>query len=103
MIGMKNIELALAELPEGVLTRLECDDEGIVVVRRGTNISAFIDVCPHAGWKLSEGELVEPTTLECPGHVWKFDLQTGSCIDVPAYELTAVTVVQQGDRVSFQW
>ena len=100
---MNSIELALAELPEGVLTRLECGDEGIVVVRHGTEINAFLDVCPHAGWRLSEGEMLDAKTLECPGHVWKFDVQTGSCIDVPAYELTSVAVVRQGDRVSFQW
>lgn len=103
MIAMKCIEVEVGALPDGKLTRLVQDGEGIVVLRQGPEITAYIDVCPHAGWRLSEGEMLDVRTVECPGHSWRFDMKTGHCTDVPAYNLTAVKVIMQGDRVSFQW
>lgn len=103
MIAMKSIEVDLATLPEGELTRLVQDGEAIVVLKQGTEVKAFIDVCPHAGWRLSDGEMLDAQTLECPGHTWRFDLTNGQCTDVPIYKLTPVTVVKNGTKVSFQW
>ena len=103
MIAMKSIEVDVSTLPDGRLTRLVLDGEGIVVLRQGGEINAHVDVCPHAGWRLSEGELLDSRTVECPGHTWRFDLKTGQCTDVPAYSLTAVKVIIQGEKVSFQW
>ncbi len=86
------IELAVASLPEGRPIRLEDGDEGLVVLRVGDVVRAWRDVCPHAGWRLSDGALVDGA-LECPGHGWRFDPATGTCIDVCAYALDAVPVV----------
>ena len=103
MIATRSIEVEVGTLPDGKMTRLAQDGEAIVVLRQGPEITAFIDVCPHAGWRLSEGEMLDARTVECPGHTWRFDLKTGHCTDVPAYKLTPVKVIMQGDKVSFQW
>ena len=103
MIAMKSIEVELSSLPEGKLTRLAMNGESIVVLRQGPEITAFLDVCPHAGWRLSEGEMLDARTVECPGHSWRFDMKSGQCTDVPAYNLTPVIVNVQGEKVSFQW
>ena len=96
---MARIELPIESLPIGRPVRLECGDVGIVIVRRSdTELFAFPDVCPHAGWRLSEGELVEGR-LECPGHGMQFDLATGRCIDVDSHCLEPLEVSRLENRV----
>jgi nitrite reductase/ring-hydroxylating ferredoxin subunit len=57
----------------------------------GDRLFAYRDVCPHAFWPLSDGT-VHDTVLECPGHGWQFDAETGACITAPSYCLTPVQV-----------
>ncbi len=74
----------------------------MVVFRSAGRISAFVDVCPHAAWPLSQGE-VEEKVVECPGHGWKFSLDTGICLNAPAYCLTPVLTTIEGDHVRFEF
>lgn len=93
---MPYIEVRLEDLLDGSPTRVEHDGFGIVVVRRGNAVHAFEDFCPHAGWRLSDGEATDDH-VECPGHGWKFELGTGQCTDVPFYRLRRLTVeVKEG-------
>jgi nitrite reductase/ring-hydroxylating ferredoxin subunit len=102
MPTMRGAELSLALLPADVPCRVEEAGDGVVVLRSGGTVRAWRDVCPHAGWRLSEGEVVEGR-LECPGHGWRFDVTTGRCVDVPAYGLEPVAVACEGDRVRLAW
>ena len=88
---MPHIEVELESVPLHTPHRLEREGQGIVVVRTAGLIYAFRDECPHAGWRLSDGEFVDGA-LECAGHGWEFDLATGRCDTVPAYCLKPVTV-----------
>lgn len=88
---MPHIDLRLENVPRGRLVRLEHEGSGIVVMRRGETLHAYHDECPHAGWRLSEGELKDDV-LECPAHGWEFSVETGSCLTVPDYHLTPVIV-----------
>ena len=80
----------------------EGSDSGIVLLRPKEGVSAFPDVCPHAQWRLSEGEVVSGV-LECPGHGWEFDAHTGKCITVPAYPLKPYLVAIDAENVRVQW
>jgi nitrite reductase/ring-hydroxylating ferredoxin subunit len=82
--------------------RVARDGDAIVVVRNGGGLVAFRDLCPHAGWRLSEGQIVEGT-VECPGHGWQFDLLTGRCTSVPDYCLAHVSCQVTGGFVRFEW
>ena len=82
--------------------RLEQGTEAIVLLRTEHQISAFPDCCPHAQWRLSEGELIHGV-LECPGHGWQFDAATGACLTAATYRLRPLPVHVQADRVSIQW
>ena len=101
---MPRIEVKLDSLPKGVPHRLECDGTGIVVIRTESGIHAYHDVCPHASWRLSDGEIVGGI-LECPGHGWQFELATGRCQSVPAYCLKPVSVAVAilEKTVRFEW
>jgi phenylpropionate dioxygenase-like ring-hydroxylating dioxygenase large terminal subunit len=45
----------------------------IVVVRREDAIAAFVNVCPHRGFRVAEGEGFR-STLQCGYHGWTFGL-----------------------------
>ncbi len=96
---MPGIEIDPETLPENKPVRFELNGMGVVVVRTGTESHASEDVCPHAGWRLSEGEIIDGL-LECPGHGWQFHPATGQCTDVPAYRLKPMTVTRTGDKVT---
>lgn len=99
---MPVIELSLSEIPVETLFRLTREGVPIVVFSTGGRITAFVDVCPHAAWPLSGGE-VEEDAVECPGHGWKFNLATGRCLNAPDYCLTPVQVEIEGDRVRLEF
>lgn len=65
-------------------------------------MSAFEDVCPHAFWPLSDG-CVRNGLIECPGHGWEFELQSGKCVNAPAYALTRVTTTIVGELLRIEW
>ncbi|MGH9867889.1 MAG: Rieske (2Fe-2S) protein [Candidatus Polarisedimenticolia bacterium] len=101
---MPHIEVRLEDLPEGRPVRLEAAGQGVVVVRKGASVLAYEDVCPHAGWRLSDGE-VNGDHIECPGHGWRFAAATGRCVEVPFYCLKPVVVrtVDGAVRLSWDW
>jgi nitrite reductase/ring-hydroxylating ferredoxin subunit len=88
---MPHIDLDAGTLPLDAPVRIENGAAGIVVVRTARGVVAYEDVCPHAGWRLSQGEVFDGR-LECPGHGWAFVLDSGVCASVPAYCLRRVSV-----------
>jgi nitrite reductase/ring-hydroxylating ferredoxin subunit len=67
---------ALREVPERSGRRVELQGRTIGLYRVGDRVCALDDVCPHAGYSLSEGELTG-TRIVCPAHGWEFDVVTG--------------------------
>jgi nitrite reductase/ring-hydroxylating ferredoxin subunit len=90
--------MALGDIPTDRPIRVEWGELGLVVVRTADGVSAFEDSCPHAQWRLSDGELIGDV-LECPGHGWEFRATTGSCVNVPAYCLKRFAVRVRNDVV----
>jgi nitrite reductase/ring-hydroxylating ferredoxin subunit len=100
---MPSIEISLDALPGDQPVRVESNAMGIVIVCTSQGIVAYEDVCPHAQWRLSEGEVINGR-LECPGHGWEFDVATGRCATVPAYCLRAMRVEVIDQRmVRVEW
>lgn len=95
---MPFLEVDISTLPLDAPVRLEHGDEGIVVVRTARGVFAYEDACPHTGWRLSAGDVYDGQ-LECPGHGWTFDLETGQCTMVPGYRLGALDVLARGATV----
>ena len=89
---------ALAELSSGVPLRVELDTLEVAVVRIGDEVFAVEDVCSHADYPLSDGE-VEDCTIECALHGSRFDLRTGKPTGPPANRPVPVfpTLVLGGD------
>lgn len=98
---MPNIEIKLIDIPINKPFRLEHNGIPIVVIRTKEQITAYHDICPHAQWPLSEGEIVDGH-LECPGHGWQFSLETGQCLNSPTYCLTSFPVSTSSDSVRIE-
>lgn len=95
---MRHIDVSRAELPDATPVRIEDGGSGIVVIRVGDRVKAYEDSCPHAQWRLSDGELVNGV-LECPGHGWEFCADSGQCLNVPAYQLKPIAVTHEGAHI----
>jgi len=71
----------------GEVLRIEVGDRPVAVWNVGGRYHAIGDVCPHRGWILSEGSLERHThgklCVVCPGHNWRFDLETGESLASP--------------------
>ena len=78
---MPHIDVKLETIPFDRPLRFERDGMAIVIVRSGERVNAYPDTCPHANWRLSDGE-VRNGVLECPGHGWEFNVATGACLTV---------------------
>ena len=84
--------LAVADLQEGQLKRIEISGLPILLLRSGERIHAIGAVCSHYGAPLEEGKL-QGSTIQCPWHFSRFALDDGSvcegpaCAAVPAYEV----------------
>lgn len=99
---MPNIKVLLDDIPLDTLFRVADGETAIVVLRKDGRIRAFEDVCPHAFWPLSSGE-VDGDLLICPGHGWEFSVETGQCQNAAGYCLQPVPLTVEGVSVIFHY
>ncbi|MEP6598311.1 MAG: non-heme iron oxygenase ferredoxin subunit [Actinomycetota bacterium] len=71
------------DVPTGQAMRVELAEIDVAVVRVADEIFAMEDVCSHAEFPLSEGD-VDGCTIECALHGSRFDLRTGKSSGPPA-------------------
>lgn len=71
------LAMPLSKLTDGGCKVLRVAGKQIALFRRGEQIYACNNRCPHEGYPLSEGDLDGDCVLTCNWHNWKFDLETG--------------------------
>lgn len=84
----------LDEVRNGELKSVRAAGRDLVLGRRGDELFAVRDACPHYGARLSGGVLSckrlvgavgeypideEVPILRCPWHNWEYDVRSGSC------------------------
>ena len=77
---VKAMPVAVVPPGKGVLASVNGQD--VAVFRRGDEILAIGNDCPHQGGSLCDG-WVEGEIVVCPLHGWEFDMRTGACMTVP--------------------
>ena len=87
---VKALPVAAVTPGKGVLVTVNGRD--VAVFRRGDEILAIGNDCPHQGGSLCDG-WVEGDIVVCPLHGWEFDMRTGACMtvlgeSVPGYRAT---------------
>ncbi len=65
--------------------------EFIALFRKGEQVFALDDICPHEGGSLGEGEIEDGCVL-CPLHAWSFDIETGECRNMPGVDVDTIPV-----------
>lgn len=80
----------LQQLPDGGALAAEADlgegPEALVVLRRGDEVRAFLNVCPHAGRRLDWAPgrfLIDAGLLVCAAHGASFSIPDGRCVGGP--------------------
>ena len=101
--GPKGPDLAagvpLADLEDGRPLLGHVAGEGVILVRRGTDVFAIGGSCSHYHGPLAEG-LVVDDTVRCPWHHACFSLRTGEALRPPALnDVTCWQVEQRGESV----
>ena len=80
--------LSLDQLADPGAAPADYDPLPIIVVRSGEAVTAYVNVCPHAGRPLSlpSGKVLisEARHIVCPFHGASFDIADGACTGGPA-------------------
>jgi len=58
-------------------------DRNIAIFNLGDRFAAIDNRCPHMGAPLSDGFLYGPTTVLCPLHAYRIDVDTGRVTSPP--------------------
>jgi toluene monooxygenase system ferredoxin subunit len=90
--------LALDDLWDGEMKRVEISGKKILVVRVGDVVHAYADRCAHLGVPLSEGKL-EGCVLTCSAHHYTYDVRTGEGINPKRVQLPVFPVRIEDGRI----
>ncbi len=93
--------VALQDIPDGGGKRIQKDGLDLAVFRRGEQVYAINDSCPHAGASLSTGRL-EGLMVACRAHGLKFNISTGHSATGPGLATPCHTVYVADGMVYLQ-
>lgn len=80
-----------SELAPGEVQPLYYFGRDLVLYRSWDGRARLMDAhCPHLGAHLGVGGRVEDGCLRCPFHGWKFDGETGRCVEIPYGEMKRI-------------
>lgn len=75
---------ALQDMPENEIIPFSHHAGDYILVRRGEEVSAFVDLCSHQEIKLSEFGEIQRGVLICHAHGAAFDCHDGKALCFPA-------------------
>ena len=88
--------LEMAALPPGEAALVLVNGDDVALFRRGDEVFAIGNQCPHQGGNLCDG-FIDGDIVTCPLHGWEFDLRSGACMTVPGESVPRYGVaVEQG-------
>jgi len=90
--------LDLAALPPGTAELVAADGQDVALFRRGEEIFAIGNECPHQSGNLCDG-FVEGDIVTCPLHGWEFDLRSGACMTIPGESVPRFTVTVEDGAI----
>jgi len=90
--------LDLSALPVGRSALVTVNGEDVALFRRGAEVFAIGNECPHQGGNLCDG-WVEGDIVTCPLHGWEFDLRSGVCMTIPGERVSHHTITIEDGAV----
>jgi phenylpropionate dioxygenase-like ring-hydroxylating dioxygenase large terminal subunit len=98
------------DLAEGDVQRLRYFDRELALFRGRSGRPYVLDAyCPHLGAHLAEGGRVVAESLRCPFHGWRYDGESGRCVEIPYCERVPPQArvgpweVQERNHMIFVW
>src|SRR3954453_22754093 len=80
-----------ADLGPGEVRALYYFGRDLVLYRTPDGAPRVMDAhCPHLGAHLAVGGRVEQDCIRCPFHGWKFDGDSGDCVEIPYGDMKAI-------------
>ncbi len=80
-----------ADLGPGEVRALYYFGKDLVLYRAEDGSPRVMDAhCPHLGAHLAVGGRVEGDCIRCPFHAWKFDGDSGNCVEIPYGDMKAI-------------
>ena len=76
--------------------------EQIAVFRSGKRFFAVENRCPHAGAYLNEG-IVEGNILTCIWHGWRFELESGQCLNEYRARLKTFSLSEEAHELLIEY
>lgn len=92
---------SLAEVPTQGVLAMKVEGRSLLLTRTGSTVVCFHNACSHLGLPLDSGP-IEQGILTCPDHGFRYRLETGACLTVPAMPLQQYPVQVQDGRVFIQ-
>ena len=87
-----------ADLVPGKGALVTVNGQDVALFRRGDEILAIGNECPHQGGSLCDG-WVEGEIVVCPLHGWEFDMRSGACMTVPGERVPRYTATMEGGAI----
>jgi nitrite reductase/ring-hydroxylating ferredoxin subunit len=96
---MTFIEVAnTTEVPAGRAKAFAVDGRTIALYHTTDGFFATDNTCPHRGGPLAEGDLIG-NEINCPWHLWGFDVKTGLCAGNREIRVAAHEVRVENERI----
>jgi len=92
----------VADFADGKATYIKADYRSLFVWRNGDAIKVYDSTCPHQVTNIPQLAICE-NHLTCPKHNWKFDLETGDCIEKGTHPLKSFESRLESGVVQAWW
>ena len=89
---------ALNQVPEWGVLKVKVEDASLILNRQGTKVTCYRNACTHLEYPIDMGK-VDNGIITCPFHKFRFELDTGKCLNTPSDSLESYPVKIEGDRV----
>lgn len=86
------------DLKNGGAQLVTIEGHSIALFKQNGQFYALDGKCCHKGGPLVEGSL-DAMKLTCPWHAWSFDLQSGSCHNMPGAKQKTYPIKIEGSLV----
>lgn len=106
---------SIDDLSEGIPRIFRVSGRDVALVRRGDEVFAVRNVCPHKTHSFHGGQIEKQVTgtgvpdqplvwddefvIICPWHHWRFNVRSGVCSSDAALRVRTYEVQAQGDRI----
>ncbi len=90
-------------LPNNEPKLLLVGDKEVCLVRKGDEIFAFENICPHMGQRLHQGNTNYLGEIVCPLHTYRFHMKTGIESSQPCKNLKLFRIIYVEEVVFLEY